>query len=370
MTLTSQNLFTKYIQLQSTNFSSLTMFHIIVNLLLSAMYSAVGTIYSVDALQSVFCFVSSENAVAAAVPTALLGAGAVASLVTGNTHRFNPRQASNNGGGGFFSCQGLLWAFLGIAICIFIRWPVTSIITIIFGVVQSYLGWIQIKTGWKLLLLQATMTWGFSAIVAHHITEALKHCYQKGIHTCCTAATSLVVSVFLTIFSSVTWLFRLVLDRLFSYRFGSNDSTTEEAEVEHEVGYEVAATTFFISDHQVNYDTEDYVYDSDCDHEVESDVAYDGDVEYDSDHYDSDDDSFNASTDDTEESFLEDWHLGESHQPRHCMEEMHEHKSGTDVSTYDLMSGAASILQRSPRLHGKASPCYTNGRIDYSMRCN
>jgi hypothetical protein len=333
----------------------LTMFDIIINVLLSVVYSAVGSIFSVDTLQSVFYFVSSvissENAVVAAVPTALLGAGAVLSLVTGKTRRFNPRTANNNGGG-FFSYQGLFWAFLGIAFCFFIRWPVTSIITIIFGVAQAYLGWIKLEPSWK-LLAQATMTWILSAIVAHHITKAFKSCYQKVISTICTAVTILVVGAFRTVSSTVTWLFRLVLGLLVPSRFG-HDSTAEEAEVEHEVEH-----------HQVNYDMEDYVYDSDYDHEAESE----SDVEYDSDDYESDDDSFTASTDDTDESsLLEDWHLDEPHQARHCMEEVHE--NGTYVSTYDLMSGAASILRCSPRLRGKPSPCYTKGKIDYSMRCN
>jgi hypothetical protein len=303
------------------------MFDIIINILLSAVYSAVGSIFSVDTLQGVFYFVSSvissKNAVVAAVPTALLGAGAVVSLVTGKTRRFIPRAANNNGGG-FFSYQGLFWAFLGIAFCFFIRWPLTSIITIIFGVVQAYLGWIKLEPSWK-LLVQATMTWILSAIVAHHITKAFKSCYQKVISTICTAVTILVVGAFRAVSSTVTWLLH----------------------------------------HQVNYDMEDYVYDSDYDHEAESE----SDVEYDSDDYESDDDSFTALTDDTEESsLLEDWHLDETHQARHCMEEVHE--NGTYVSTYDLMSGAASILRCSPRLRGKPSPCYTKGKIDYSMRCN
>jgi hypothetical protein len=141
----------------------------------------------------------------------------------------------------------------------------------------------------------------------------------------------------------------------FPSRFGY-DSAAEEADV---------ATSFFTSDHQGNYDMEDYVYDSDYDHEAESE----SDVEYDSDDYATDDDSFTASTDDTEESsLLEAWHLDEPHQARHCMEEVYE--NGAYVSTYDLMSGAASILRCSPRLRGKPSPCYTKGKIGYSMRCN
>jgi hypothetical protein len=286
------------------------MFDIVINLLLSAVYSAVGGILSVDTLQSVFYFVSysvsyfvssisSENVVAAAVPTALLGAGAVFSLVTSTYRRFNPRRANNNGSGGFFSCQGFMWASLGIAFCIFIRWPVTSIIMVIFGVVQASLGWIQVDSSWKLLTLQAIITWILSTIVAHHTTEALKSCYQKGIRTICTAVTSLLVGVFRAVSSSVTWLFHLTMSRLFPSRCGY-DSTFEEAEVENEDGqHEVAVTSFFISDHQVNYDMDDYVYDSDYDHEAESDI------EYDSDHYESDDDSYTGSTDDNEESFQE-----------------------------------------------------------------
>jgi hypothetical protein len=65
----------------------------------------------------------------------------------------------------------------------------------------------------------------------------------------------------------VTWLFPLILGQLFPSRFGSNNCI---AEVEAEVEHEVAATSFFISDHQVNYDMEDYVYDSDCGHKAES----------------------------------------------------------------------------------------------------
>jgi hypothetical protein len=42
-----------------SSFSLLAMFDIIVNLLLSAVYTAVGSIFSVDTLQSVFYFVSS-----------------------------------------------------------------------------------------------------------------------------------------------------------------------------------------------------------------------------------------------------------------------------------------------------------------------
>jgi hypothetical protein len=54
-----------------------------------------------------------------------------------------------------------------------------------------------------------------------------------------------------------------------------------------------------------------------------------------------------ASTDETEESSQEDWHLGESHQARHCVEEVH--KKTIIVPTF-LMSGAASTLRRSSRL--------------------
>jgi hypothetical protein len=306
------------------------MFDMIINLLLSAVYAAIGSIFSVNTLQSVFYFVSSvissENAVVAAVPTALVGAGAVVSLVTGKTRRFNPRLVNNNGGG-LFSYQGLFWAFSGIVFCLFIRWPVTSIITIVLSVVQAYWGWITLEPCWQ-LLVQATMTWILSAIVAHHLTKVFKSCYQKVIGTICTAVTTCVVGVFRTVSSTVTWLLRLVLGLLFSFRIGY-DSTTEDAKVEHEV----AATSVFTCDqHQGNYDMQDYVYDSDYDHEAEAE----SDIEYDSDDYDSDDDSSTASTDDTKESCL--------------LEDRH--------------------LRCSPRLRGKPSPCYTKGKIDYSMRCN
>jgi hypothetical protein len=342
------------------------MFDIIIGLLLSTMHSVIGGIFSLENLRSVFYFVSSvissENAVVAVVPTALLGL----SLVTGNNRRFHPRQANNNGGG-LFSYQGLFWFFLGIAFCIFIRWPVTSMIMIIFGVVQAYLGWIPIEPSWK-LLVQAAMTWILSAIVAHHTTKAFKSGYQKGINTICAAVTSLAVGVFRIIYSTVTRLFLLVLGRLFPSRFGY-DSTAEEAEVEYEVEHEVAATRFFNADVQVNYDMDDYVYDSDYDHEGEGEGE--SDIEYDSDHYEADDDSFIAPTDKTEESSLDDWHLDEPPQARHCMEEVPENDTSyVSTSTYDLMSGAASILRCSPRLRGKRSPCYTKGKIDYSMHCN
>jgi hypothetical protein len=342
----------------------------IINLLLSTLYSFIGGMFSVGKLQSVFYFVSSvissEHAAVAVLPTALLGAGAVVSLVTGNTRRFNPRQANNNGGG-FFSYQALFWFFLGIAFCIFIRWPLTSILTIIFGVVQAYMGWIPIEPSWK-ILVQATMTWILSAIVAHHTTKAFKSGYQKVMHTIGTAVMSLVVGLFRIIYSTVTWLFLLVLGRLFPSRFGySNNSTAEEAEIEHEVEHEVAAISFFNSDHQVIYDMDDYVYDSDYDHEGESE----SDIEYDSEHFESDDDSFTSPTDDTAELSLEDWHSDEPPlmQARHSMEVVHESDT-SHVSTCDLMSEEASILRCSPRLRGKPNPCYTKGKIDYSMRCN
>jgi hypothetical protein len=311
------------------------MFDMIINLLLSAVYAAIGSIFSVNTLQSVFYFVSSvissENAVVAAVPTALVGAGAVVSLVTGKTRRFNPRLVNNNGGG-LFSYQGLFWAFSGIVFCLFIRWPVTSIITIVLSAVQAYWGWITLEPCWQ-LLVQATMTWILSAIVAHHLTKVFKSCYQKVIHTICTAGTTCVVGVFRTVSSSGTWLLRVVLGLFFSFRYGS-DSPTEDAKVEHKVKHEVVAATsvFTFDHHQGNYDMEDYVYDSDYDHEDEAE----SDIEYDSDDYDSDDDSSTAlSTDDTEESCL--------------LEDRH---------------------RCSPRLRGKPSPCYTKGKIDYSMRCN
>lgn len=339
------------------------MFDIIIKLFLSTVYSVIGGILGSDTLQSVLYFVSSiissDNAVVTAVPVALLGAGAVVSLATRNTRLFNHHQTHNNGGG-LFSYQGLFWVFLGIAFCIFLRWPVTSIIMIIFGIVQAYLGWIPIEPTWK-LLAQATMTWILSAITAHHAIKALKFGYQKVIHAICTAVTSLVAGVFRTGSSAVTCLFRFILVLIFPSRFG-RDSTADEAEVEQEVGHEVAATTFFNSDHQVNYDMDDYVYDSDYDHESESDV------EYDSDHYESGDDKFTAPTDNTEESSLEDWHLDEPPQAHHCMEEVRE--NGTYVSTYDLMSGSASIVRSSPRLRGMSRPCYTEGKIDYSLYCN
>jgi hypothetical protein len=349
------------------------MFDIIINLLLSAVYSLIGGIFSVDNLQRVFSFVSSvissENAVVAVVPAALLGTGAVASLVTGNTRRFNHRPVinNNNGSGSFFSYQGLFWFFLGVTFCIILRWPVTSILTIIFGVVQAYLGWIPIEPSWK-LLAQATMTWILSAIVAHHTTKAFKSGYQKVMHTIGTAVTSLVVGVFRKIYSTMTWLFCLVLGRLFPSRLGY-DSTVEEADVEYEVEPEVTITCFFHSDHQVKYNMKDYVYDSDYDHECEGEDE--SDIEYDSGHYESDGDSVTAPIDNTEESSLEDWHLDEPHQARHCMEEVHENgNSGVSTSTYDLVYGAAPILRCSPRLRGKSSPCYTKGKIDCSMRCN
>lgn len=344
------------------------MLDIVISLLLSTGYSVIGGIFSVENLQSIFYFfssvISSENAVVAVVPTALLlGAGAVVSLVTSNTRRFHPRPAiNNNNGGGFFSYQGLFYFFLGIAFCIFIRWPVTSMIMIIFGVAQAYLGWIPIEPSWK-LLAQATMTWIFSAIVAHHTTKAFKSGYKKVIHTFGTAFTSLAVGVFRIIYSTVTWIFRLILGLLFPSHLGY-DSKAEEAEVEHEVEHEMAAASFFNSDHQFNYDMDDYVYDSDYDHEGEGEDE--SDVEYDSDRYELDDDRFTAPTYNTEESSLEDWYLDEPD-----MEEVHENGTlGVSTSTYDLMSGAAPILRCSLRLRGKSSPCYTKGRIDCSMRCN
>jgi hypothetical protein len=332
------------------------MFNVIIDLFLSAVYSVIGGIFSVNTLQSVFSFVSSmissEHAAVAIVPTALLGVGAVISLVTGNTRHFDPRQTNNNGGG-YVSYSGFFWFFLGIAFCIFIRWPVTSILTILLGVVQGYLGWIPISgPSWK-ILVQVTMTWIFSAIVAHHITKAIQYGYQKVIHTTGTAVVSLVAGVVRIIHSTVTWLFRLILGRLVPSRFGY-DSTAEEVEVEHEVEH-----------HQVNYDMDDYVYDSDYDHEGERE----GDIEYDSEHYDLDDDSLTAPINKAKESALEDEHLDEPPlmQARHCMEVVPENDT-SHVSTYDLMSEQASILRCSPRTRGKPSPCYTRGKIDYSMR--
>jgi hypothetical protein len=71
---------------ETKNASSLTVFDVIINLFLSAVYSGIGGIFSVNTLQTVFYVVSSvisseHAAVAVAViPTALLGAGAVVSL--------------------------------------------------------------------------------------------------------------------------------------------------------------------------------------------------------------------------------------------------------------------------------------------------
>jgi hypothetical protein len=329
----------------TTNFfSSLAMFDAIINLFLPAVYS-------------VIC---SEHAAVAVVPTALLGVGAVVSLVTGNTIRFHPRPTNNNGG-------KLFWFFTGIAFCIFLRWPVTSILTIILGVVQAYLGWIPSSgPSWK-ILVQATMTWILAAIVAHHTTKAFQHGYQKVIRTIGAAVMSLAVGVVRIIYSTVTWLFRLVTGRLYPSRFGrgrGNKSTAEEGEVEYEVDHEVAATSV----HQVNYNMEDYVYDSDYDHEGDDEG---GDIEYDSNHYEPDDDSLTAPTNKAEESSLEDGHLDESPlmQARLLFEEVPENDT-SHASTYDLMSDQASILRCSPRVRGKPSPCYTKGKIDYSMRYN
>lgn len=69
---------------------------------------------------------------------------------------------------------------------LYIRWPVTTIITIIFGVVQAYLD--SFCTGYHDL--------DSVAIAAHLTTESLKSGYQKVIHTICVAVTSLLVASF------------------------------------------------------------------------------------------------------------------------------------------------------------------------------
>jgi hypothetical protein len=340
-----------------TNFYSLIMIDIVISLLLSAVYSVFGGIFSVNTFQSVVYFassvISSEHAAVAVVPTALLGVGAVVSLVTGNTRRFHPRQrqVQNNNGGKFF------WLCLSIAFCIILRWPMTSILTVIFGIVQAYLGWIPISgPSWK-ILVQATMTWILSAMVAHHTTKAFKFVYRKVIRTIGTAVMRLVVGFVRIIYSTVTWLLRRVLGRIYPARFDQgNKNRVEEAEVEYQVDHEVAATNV----HQVNHDMDDYVYDSDYDHE--GDDEGEEDIEYDSNHYEPDDDSLTAPTNKAEESSLEDGHLEESPlmQARLLFEEVPE--NGTShVSPYDsLMSDQAFILRYSPLIRGTTACAATN----------
>jgi hypothetical protein len=332
------------------------MLDIIMNLLLSAVSSAFGAVLNVDTMQRVFFFVtsvlSSENPFVTVVPmavgTALFGVRAVTVI----QRFFYPRDANNNGGGGGggsrIPFQALWWSLIAAAFCIFLRWPVTMLIMAVLGFVQLHLNWIPQELGWK-LVAQATLTWILSAVLAHHTTEALWSCYRKVTSWIVAAVKGLVAGVFRTIANSVTWVSLRALRLFFPSR--SVRDATEQAEVEQEV----SAPSFFIADQRFAYDMDDYVYDSDyvCEDEPESDIEYEYDS--DSDHYDSNDEN--------EESSQEDWHLGESHQARHCVEEVHE--KNTIVPTF-LMSGA-STLRRSSRLLNVPSPCYTSGRVDYSM---
>jgi hypothetical protein len=91
------------------------------------------------------------------------------------------------------------------------------------------------------------MTWIISTFVAHHAIEAFKSCYRKAINIICTAVARLVVGLFRAIFSTVTWLARLVLGLVipshsdYDYDYDYDYDHEDEVEVEFEYEYEYDA---------------------------------------------------------------------------------------------------------------------------------
>jgi hypothetical protein len=302
------------------------MLDIIMNILLSVVSYASGAVLNVGTMQRVFFFVtsvlSSENAAVTVVPMAVGTALFGTSAVTFIRRFFYPRDGnnSNNGGrsAGFFSLQGLSWAFLGASFCVFLRWPVTMLIMAVLFGGQFHLNWIPQELGWK-LVAQGVLTWILSAVIARYTTETLSSCYRKLTSWIVAAVKGLVVGVFRSIYNTVTWPFRRLPALLFSSRAAAN--TTEEGEVE----LEVDVPSFFIADRRLTYDMDDFVYDSDYEVDSENDGGYD------SGDYDLDDDE---------------------------SEEVHQK---------NIVTAFVSTLRRSARLANAPRPCYTSGRVDYSM---